>query len=161
MHKLFFIFLGLGLVTTNVFASSLETHLCIQNNTSSSHIIDVEAVSTDWFEGDSRPDKNFANRTIYPGQTLCEREEVTSYFFGRWTNVNFSIDGNKVPMSVYNYSNWSSPGWGSYSNWTSEDNTSLVADPSAGQGGSGYSFGYKCSNSMSDPSCSLFKIYGF
>ena len=78
---------------------SLETNICIRNDTTTSHQITVTDIANYDWDGNSRPDKNFNNLTIVAGQTICRREEINA----RSENQAFTfiVDDTPTEMRVY------------------------------------------------------------
>lgn len=62
----------------SVNAGSVETHICIKNTTESKYTIRVGDIDNyDWEK--NRPDHNFNNIDILPGQRICNVEDINSY----------------------------------------------------------------------------------
>lgn len=107
---------------------SAETTICLMNKTQSSHHIEVANIQNYDWEGGNRPDHNFNDITIEPGQTICRWEDINGNATPRFT---FVIDGIPTRMSympIHTVRAWGaysvpSPGvrtnlWGQSTGWS-------------------------------------------
>lgn len=76
MKKL--LLLAFVFITTNVFASSIGTHICIQNKTDHYVWITSMVFEDAMWDGQARPDINLNKRYIEPNGYICEREELNT-----------------------------------------------------------------------------------
>ncbi len=77
-------------------ASSLETWICLKNETGERKLILVKDVDNFDWDGLSRPDHNWNGTYVEAGQTRCERAEINSSM----ANFGFIIDGATKPQGV-------------------------------------------------------------
>lgn len=63
-----------------------ETWICLKNTTSARKLIQVDNIYNNDWDGVSRPDRNWHNTYVEPGQTRCERAEIN-----HWNNPTFTF----------------------------------------------------------------------
>ena len=93
MHKTIF-FLFLSLLAHHAPSYGRETNICIENKTHSVKKINVTDIDNyDWEK--ERPDQNFQNVIINPGQEACKREDINIYSKPQFS---FVINNQKTRM---------------------------------------------------------------
>lgn len=76
--------------------SSKKTYLSITNDTTQSFTIAVSQVdSYDW-EGKNRPDRNFEGKTVKPGETLKEQEDLNSHAKSAWFRFTLTFSSGQT-----------------------------------------------------------------
>ena len=108
MKKLIYLMTFTGVVATNAYAvSSYATYICLRNATNVNQYITVGSIDNNDWDGDSRPDHNFNNVTLAPGQIDCQREEINAIISGDYANFDFYIYGIDIRMTTRDNSHWS------------------------------------------------------
>lgn len=101
MRTRIFMLMGALAVLYSSLAISKETNICIDNKSRASHEIDVSGIHNVHWEHE-RPDHNFRNLLIRPGQIICKREDINS---NASPHFNFIVDGHRTRM-LYRDGEW-------------------------------------------------------
>ncbi len=73
-----------------------KTYLSITNETTQRFTISVSQVdSYDW-EGKNRPDRNFEGKTVAPGETLKEQEDLNSHAKSAWFRLTLTFSSGQT-----------------------------------------------------------------
>lgn len=88
--------MGFSCGSKGVGHSSSATHLCLQNKTASTILLQVRDVDNYDWDGSSRPDHNFHNVSLAPDQMKCQRLEINC----RAINHAFTLVVSDVPTKM-------------------------------------------------------------